>query len=116
MALWGQALGPVGHAVDTGLATLVGWTRIIIPLVSAGAGVVLLIERERPEPLRTWVRSSGSSDSAGSESWPRAPLPSAIPNPCWPPCAKRAAGWVPSSVIRSALGSVPPAQPYSLWC
>ena len=53
LALWGQALGPVGHAVDTGLATLVGWTRIIIPLVSAGAGVVLLIERERPEPLRT---------------------------------------------------------------
>jgi len=53
LALWGQALGPVGHAVDTGLATLVGWTRIILPIVSAGAGVVLLIERERPEPLRT---------------------------------------------------------------
>jgi S-DNA-T family DNA segregation ATPase FtsK/SpoIIIE len=53
LALWGRGLGPVGHAVNSGLATLVGWTRIIIPLVSAGAGVVLLIERERPEPLRT---------------------------------------------------------------
>jgi S-DNA-T family DNA segregation ATPase FtsK/SpoIIIE len=55
LALWGQALGPVGHAVDTGLATLVGWTRIVVPVVCAGAGLVLLLERERPEPLRTGV-------------------------------------------------------------
>jgi S-DNA-T family DNA segregation ATPase FtsK/SpoIIIE len=53
LALWGHALGPVGHAVNTGLATLVGWTRIIIPLVSVGAGIVILVERESPEPLRT---------------------------------------------------------------
>ncbi|HWE65515.1 MAG TPA: DNA translocase FtsK 4TM domain-containing protein [Acidimicrobiales bacterium] len=53
LALWGQALGPIGHAVDTGLATLVGWTRVVVPVVCAGAGVVLLLERERPDPLRT---------------------------------------------------------------
>jgi S-DNA-T family DNA segregation ATPase FtsK/SpoIIIE len=53
LALWGHALGPVGHAFDTGLATLIGWTRIIVPLVSVGAGIVILVERERPEPLRT---------------------------------------------------------------
>jgi S-DNA-T family DNA segregation ATPase FtsK/SpoIIIE len=53
LALWGRALGPVGHGVDVGLAALVGWTRVVIPIVCAGAGVVLLVERDRPEPLRT---------------------------------------------------------------
>jgi S-DNA-T family DNA segregation ATPase FtsK/SpoIIIE len=53
LALWGHSLGPVGHDVDTDLAMLVGWTRIIVPIVVFGAGLVLMIERERPEPLRT---------------------------------------------------------------
>jgi S-DNA-T family DNA segregation ATPase FtsK/SpoIIIE len=53
LALWGSGLGPIGHHVNTGFAYLVGWMRIIIPLVSVGAAVVLLLERERPEPLRT---------------------------------------------------------------
>jgi S-DNA-T family DNA segregation ATPase FtsK/SpoIIIE len=53
LALWGHALGPVGNDVNTGLADVVGWTRILIPIISAGAGVVLLLERERAEPLRT---------------------------------------------------------------
>jgi DNA segregation ATPase FtsK/SpoIIIE, S-DNA-T family len=55
LALWGDGLGPIGHAVNTALGDLVGWTRIILPIVSAGAGIVLLIERERPEPLRTAI-------------------------------------------------------------
>jgi DNA segregation ATPase FtsK/SpoIIIE, S-DNA-T family len=55
LALWGQALGPVGHAIDTGLAYALGWPRVIIPIVSAGAGIVMLVERERPEPIRTGV-------------------------------------------------------------
>jgi S-DNA-T family DNA segregation ATPase FtsK/SpoIIIE len=53
LALWGDGLGPIGHHVNTGFAYLVGWMRYIIPLVSIGAAVVLLLERERPEPLRT---------------------------------------------------------------
>ncbi len=53
LALWGRALGPVGGGVDTGLATVLGWTRVLLPLVTVGAGVVLLVERERPDPLRT---------------------------------------------------------------
>jgi S-DNA-T family DNA segregation ATPase FtsK/SpoIIIE len=53
LALWGDGLGPIGHHVDTGFAYLVGWMRFIIPLISVGAAVVLLLERERPEPLRT---------------------------------------------------------------
>jgi S-DNA-T family DNA segregation ATPase FtsK/SpoIIIE len=53
LALWGRDLGPAGHAVDTALANLVGWTRIIVPIVVAGAGLVILIDRDRPDPLRT---------------------------------------------------------------
>jgi S-DNA-T family DNA segregation ATPase FtsK/SpoIIIE len=53
LGLWGSGLGPIGHHVNTGFAYLVGWMRIIIPLVSVGAGIVLLLERDRPEPLRT---------------------------------------------------------------
>jgi S-DNA-T family DNA segregation ATPase FtsK/SpoIIIE len=53
LALWGQGLGPIGGHINMGFATLVGWTRVLIPILSAGAGIVLLVERERPEPLRT---------------------------------------------------------------
>jgi S-DNA-T family DNA segregation ATPase FtsK/SpoIIIE len=55
LAIWGDALGPVGHGVNTGLAIVLGWTRILIPIVTAGAGVVPLVERDRPEPLRTGI-------------------------------------------------------------
>jgi len=55
LAIWGNALGPVGSDITVGLATVVGWTRILIPLIAAGAGVVLLLERERPEPVRTCI-------------------------------------------------------------
>ena len=45
LALWGQQLGPVGHGADSALALLAGWTRVLLPLVSVGAGVALLVER-----------------------------------------------------------------------
>jgi DNA segregation ATPase FtsK/SpoIIIE, S-DNA-T family len=53
LALWGQQLGPVGHWIDTGSATAVGWVRVLVPLIVAGAGIVMLVERERPDPVRT---------------------------------------------------------------
>jgi S-DNA-T family DNA segregation ATPase FtsK/SpoIIIE len=53
LALWGQQLGPVGHWVDSGLASAVGWVRGVLPVLVAGAGVILLLERERPDPVRT---------------------------------------------------------------
>jgi S-DNA-T family DNA segregation ATPase FtsK/SpoIIIE len=50
LALWGQQLGPVGHWVNTGLALFAGWARVLLPLVSFGAGVALLVDRgERSE-------------------------------------------------------------------
>ena len=45
LALWGQQLGPVGHGTDTGLALFAGWTRVLLPLVAAGAGLALLLDR-----------------------------------------------------------------------
>jgi S-DNA-T family DNA segregation ATPase FtsK/SpoIIIE len=53
LALYASALGPVGHAVSTGLGTLIGWTRYVVPPVCVGAGIVILAGRKRPEPLRT---------------------------------------------------------------
>ena len=49
LALWGQQLGPVGHGVNTGLAAVAGWARILLPLVVIGAGVALLVDRGEPE-------------------------------------------------------------------
>ncbi len=45
LALWGQQLGPVGHGTNSGLALLAGWARAILPLVAAGAGIALLVDR-----------------------------------------------------------------------
>ncbi len=55
LGLWGHSLGPVGHSANTGLSSVVGWARLILPVVCVGAGGILLIERERPDPMRTGI-------------------------------------------------------------
>src|SRR5580704_3706125 len=45
LALWFGQLGPVGRGTDTAFALLAGWVRFLLPLVAAGAGVVLLVDR-----------------------------------------------------------------------
>jgi DNA segregation ATPase FtsK/SpoIIIE, S-DNA-T family len=45
LALWGKQLGPIGHGVDTALGLLAGWARVLLPLVAAGAGFALLLDR-----------------------------------------------------------------------
>ena len=45
LALWGQQLGPIGHGTNTALATLAGWARVLLPLVTVGAGCALLFDR-----------------------------------------------------------------------
>jgi S-DNA-T family DNA segregation ATPase FtsK/SpoIIIE len=59
LALWGQQLGPVGHGTDTGLSLLAGWTRVLLPLAAAGAGLVLLLDRG--------ARGDDDHDDEGSE-------------------------------------------------
>ncbi len=45
LALWGKQLGPIGHGVDTALGLVAGWVRVLLPLVSFGAGLALLLDR-----------------------------------------------------------------------
>jgi S-DNA-T family DNA segregation ATPase FtsK/SpoIIIE len=45
LALWGRQLGPVGSGTDTALALLAGWVRRLLPLIAAGAGIALLVDR-----------------------------------------------------------------------
>ena len=61
LALWGKQLGPVGHAVDSGLALLAGVARVLLPLVAFGAGCALLAER----------RSSPEADDPVTSGRPR---------------------------------------------
>jgi DNA segregation ATPase FtsK/SpoIIIE, S-DNA-T family len=53
LAVYGHALGPIGHAVDTGLGTAIGWARYVMPLIMVGAGALILAERRNAEPVRT---------------------------------------------------------------
>ena len=61
LALWGQQLGPVGHGVDTGLAMLAGWARVLLPLVTAGAGFALLLDRG--------ARIDDEEEAEGTDPW-----------------------------------------------
>ncbi|HVA10485.1 MAG TPA: DNA translocase FtsK 4TM domain-containing protein, partial [Acidimicrobiales bacterium] len=90
LALWGDALGPVGRHVNSGFALLVGWARVILPLVSAGAGTVLILERERPDPLRTGIGAAlGLVGVCGL-----AELAQGAPKLSSSPAVRGAGGWV----------------------
>ena len=90
LALWGDALGPVGRHVNSGFALLVGWARVILPLVSAGAGTVLILERERPDPLRTGIGAAlGLVGVCGL-----AELVQGAPKLSSSPAVRGAGGWV----------------------
>ena len=45
LALWGRQLGPIGRGTDTAFALFAGWVRALLPLIAAGAGVALLVDR-----------------------------------------------------------------------
>ena len=47
LALWGKQLGPIGRGLDTGLALVAGWVRMLLPFVALGAGAALLFDRPR---------------------------------------------------------------------
>jgi len=61
LALWGKQLGPIGHAVDTGLGSVAGWVRVLLPLVSFGAGLALLLDRAS--------RDDDDEEHEGSDPW-----------------------------------------------
>jgi DNA segregation ATPase FtsK/SpoIIIE, S-DNA-T family len=49
LALWGKQLGPIGRGLDTGLALVAGWVRMLLPFVALGAGAALLFDRARSD-------------------------------------------------------------------
>ncbi len=65
LALWGRQLGPVGSGTDTAFALVAGWVRALLPLVSAGAGIALLVDR-RP---RTEDVEDRDDPAEGADPW-----------------------------------------------
>ena len=66
LALWFRQLGPVGRGTVTGFALLAGSVRVLLPLIAAGAGVALLVDRG--------PRAGGDDDErdaskAGADPW-----------------------------------------------
>jgi S-DNA-T family DNA segregation ATPase FtsK/SpoIIIE len=55
LAVWFHALGPVGREINRLLGDLVGIVRYLVPLLLAGAVVIMLMRRDRLEPARLWV-------------------------------------------------------------
>ena len=55
LALYGEAAGTVGHGVDVALGAVVGWIRFLLPPICVVVGVVIIVGRHRPEPVRTWI-------------------------------------------------------------
>ena len=55
LALYGNALGPVGHGARHGLGIVLGVGRFLVPLAFAAAGVMLIAGRPRHEPARAGV-------------------------------------------------------------
>jgi S-DNA-T family DNA segregation ATPase FtsK/SpoIIIE len=55
LALYANALGPVGHGVRHGLGMILGVGRFLVPLAFAAGGVMLIAGRPRHEPARAGV-------------------------------------------------------------
>jgi S-DNA-T family DNA segregation ATPase FtsK/SpoIIIE len=49
LALWGKQLGPIGRGLDSGLALVAGWVRMLLPFVALAAGAALLLDRARSD-------------------------------------------------------------------
>ncbi len=60
LALWGQQLGPIGHAANLGLAYLAGWARVLLPPVAFAVGALLLFDRGATDEDALEVRREGA--------------------------------------------------------
>ena len=65
LAIWFNTLGPVGRALDTGLADLFGQERYLLPLLTGFAASMLFVNREDVELRRIWI---GGAISLGAVS------------------------------------------------
>jgi S-DNA-T family DNA segregation ATPase FtsK/SpoIIIE len=55
LAFYGGALGPVGRGLDRGFGAVVGWARFLLPPLCVGAGVLIILGRRRPDPVRSVI-------------------------------------------------------------
>ncbi len=55
LALYGQALGPVGRGVDAGLGDLLGVLRLALPPMLVAGGVAVVAGRRRLDPRRVGI-------------------------------------------------------------
>ena len=55
LAIWFNTLGPVGRALNTGLADLFGQERYLLPLLTGFAASMLFVNREDVELRRIWI-------------------------------------------------------------
>ena len=53
LALYGDAAGAVGHGVDRGLGSFIGWIRFLVPPIAVVAGLWIISGRARPDLTRT---------------------------------------------------------------
>lgn len=81
LAVYGNALGPVGHGIDTGLGDAIGVIRFLIPATLVGSAVAIVIARGNPDPLRSvigaalgLVATAGLAELAGGR--PKVDAPS----------------------------------------
>jgi len=57
LALYGDAAGSIGSAVDRGLGAVLGWTRYLVPPVGVAVAIAVVVGRRTPEPLRAALAS-----------------------------------------------------------
>ena len=79
LAVYGSAAGTVGHGVNEALGAVVGWARFLLPPVLVLGGALLVMSRDRPEPLRIGVGAAllfvsvvGLAELAGGSPGPTA--------------------------------------------
>jgi len=82
LALYGDAAGSVGAAVNRGLGAVIGWIRYLVPPVGVATAVAVIVGRRHADPLRVGLAvtlgllsTCGLADLAGGSPGPSGSLP-----------------------------------------
>ena len=82
LALYGDAAGAFGAAVNRGLGAVIGWIRYLVPPVGVAAAVAVIVGRRHADPLRAGLAvtlgllsTCGLADLAGGSPQATGPLP-----------------------------------------
>ena len=82
LALYGDAAGAFGAAVNRGLGAVIGWIRYLVPPVGVATAVAVIVGRRHADPLRAGLAvtlgllsTCGLADLAGGSPEATGPLP-----------------------------------------